>query len=126
WPDLPCPHGAPGGRDRRAGRGGRHHGVAGARRTGGRLMLLLPLAIAWFGALALAPLDGRRRGVGLAAVVALSASFGALIWLATRVLTSGPVEMVAGGWAPGIGIRLRADALGIAFALISIGVLLAA
>lgn len=89
-------------------------------------MLLLPLAIAWFAALALAPLDGRRRGVGLAAVVALSASFGALIWLATRVLTSGPVEMVAGGWAPGIGIRLRADALGIAFALISIGVLLAA
>ena len=37
-------------------------------------MLLLPLAIAWFGALILAPFDGRRRIVGLAAVGILAAS----------------------------------------------------
>jgi multicomponent Na+:H+ antiporter subunit D len=89
-------------------------------------MLLLPLAIAWFSALILAPFDGRRRIVGLAAVGTLAASYLALVRLAYRVLTAGPVEMIAGDWGPGIGIRIRADALGMAFALISIGVLLAA
>jgi multicomponent Na+:H+ antiporter subunit D len=76
--------------------------------------------------LLLAPLDGRRRPVGLAAVVALALSFGAWIWVAVRVWRNGPLEMVAGNWGPGIGIRLRADALGVSFALVSIGVLLAA
>ncbi len=89
-------------------------------------MLLLPLAITWFGALALTPLDGRRRVVGLAAVGILAAAYLALGWLALQVLTSGPIETIAGNWGPGIGIRIRADALGMAFALISIGVLLAA
>ncbi|MDI3340676.1 MAG: proton-conducting transporter membrane subunit [Sphaerobacter sp.] len=89
-------------------------------------MLLLPLAITWFAALALAPLDGRRRAVGAAAVAALAAAYLALVWLAVRVLTDGPVEMIAGGWGPGIGIRLRADALGITFALLSLAVLVAA
>ncbi len=89
-------------------------------------MLLLPLAITWFGALALTPFDGRRRAIGLAAVGILAAAYLALGWLAFQVLTSGPIEMIAGNWGPGIGIRLRADALGMAFALISVGVLLAA
>ncbi len=89
-------------------------------------LLLLPLAIAWFAALALSPLNGLRRWVGLAAVGALGASLAAWLWLATRVWRSGPIEMVAGDWGPGIGIRLRADALGVAFALVSVGVLLVA
>jgi multicomponent Na+:H+ antiporter subunit D len=89
-------------------------------------MLLLPLAITWFGALALAPFDGRRRAIGLSAVGILTAAYLALGWLVFQVLTNGPIEMIAGNWGPGIGIRLRADALGMAFALISIGVLLAA
>lgn len=89
-------------------------------------MLLLPLAIAWFSALVLAPLDGRRPLVGLAAVAALGATLLAMGWLAYEVLTTGPLEAFAGGWGPGIGIRLRADALGVTFALISLTVLLAA
>ncbi|CCF84741.1 complex I subunit 5 family protein [Nitrolancea hollandica] len=89
-------------------------------------MLLLPLAITWFGALALTPFNGRRRAVGLAAIAILAAAYLALGWLAFLVLAGGPIEMIAGNWGPGIGIRIRADALGIAFALISIGVLLAA
>jgi len=89
-------------------------------------LLLLPLAIAWFAALLLSPLDGRRRWVGWVAVSALGIGLAAWIWLAVRVWRSGPIEMIAGNWGPGIGIRLRADELGIAFALISILVLLAA
>lgn len=90
------------------------------------MLLLLPLAITWFGAVALAPFDGRRRAVGAVAVGVMVAAFIALVRLGIEVWTSGPVEMVAGDWPAGIGIRLRADALGIAFALISLGVLLAA
>lgn len=90
------------------------------------MLLLLPLAITWFGAVALAPFDGRRRAVGVVAVGTMVAAFGALVRLGIEIWTSGAVEMVAGDWPAGIGIRLRADALGIAFALISLGVLLAA
>ena len=90
------------------------------------MLLLLPLAITWFGAVALAPFDGRRRAVGVVAVGVMVAAFVALVRLGITVWTSGPVEMVAGDWPAGIGIRLRADGLGIAFALISLGVLLAA
>lgn len=89
-------------------------------------LLISPLGIAWFAALLLAPLDGRRRWVGLVAVAALCSSLVAWTWLAVRVWTIGSVEMIAGNWGPGVGIRLRADALGIAFALVSIGVLVAA
>lgn len=89
-------------------------------------LLLAPLAIAWFMALALAPLDGRRRSIGLIAVLALAATLAAWVWVAVRVWRTGPLEMIAGDWSPGVGIRLRADALGVAFALVSIGVLLAA
>lgn len=89
-------------------------------------MLLLPLVISWFAALVLAPFDGRRRLVGFLAVGAMTATLLAMGWLAVEVLRSGPIEMVAGGWSPGVGIRLRVDALGIAFALISLTVLLVA
>jgi len=42
------------------------------------------------------------------------------------VLRDGPTTMVAGGWAPGVGIVLRADALGAVFTIFSLVVLVAA
>ena len=89
-------------------------------------MLVLPLCLAWFAAIALALLDGRRRGVGYAAVAALAVTLAALVRLAVDVLRGGPVQMVAGAWPAGVGITLRADALGISFAVLSVGVLLVA
>lgn len=89
-------------------------------------MLILPLAIAWLSALPLALLDGRRRWVGWLAVVALCGVFGSTLWLTIDVLDNGPRELVAGGWPHGIGIALRADALGVVFALVSSAVLLIA
>ncbi len=89
-------------------------------------MIVLPLGIVWFAAVALALLDGRRRWVGWFAVVALAAGLGATCWLGTEVLRDGAVETVAGNWPSGVGITLRADALGLLFALVSLGVLLAA
>jgi multicomponent Na+:H+ antiporter subunit D len=88
--------------------------------------IVAPLAISWISAVALALLDGRRRWVGWLAVGLLGASFVATAVLAGVVLSGGPEEMVAGGWAPGVGIVLRADALGVLFALVSSGALLAA
>ncbi|MDQ4077320.1 MAG: oxidoreductase [Chloroflexota bacterium] len=89
-------------------------------------MLVAPLAIAWLTAILLAPLDGRRRWVGWLAVGGLATNFAATVWLTGHVLQRGAIEMVTGGWPPGVGIILRADALGVLFALLSMGVLLAA
>lgn len=89
-------------------------------------MEVLPLGIAWVAAVLLAPFNGRQKWVGWLAVEALAASFIATIWLAVIVLRDGPQTMVAGGWVAGVGITLRADELGIVFALVSLGALLAA
>jgi multicomponent Na+:H+ antiporter subunit D len=89
-------------------------------------MLALPIAITWVGAVALVLLDGRRRWVAWLAVAVAAAGFGAVAALAALVVTGGTRELVAGGWAPGVGIVLRADALGVAFAALSSGVLLVA
>jgi len=89
-------------------------------------MLVLSLGISWFAGVALASLDGRRPGVGWGAAAALAAALAAMLWLAVVVLRQGPVMEVAGGWPAGVGIRLRADALGLLFAVVSLAVLLAA
>lgn len=89
-------------------------------------MLALPLAIPWLGAVGFAALDGRRRAIGWLAAAALAAHVGALGWLGAEVLREGEREIVTGGWPAGVGIVLRADALGISFALVSSGVLLVA
>ena len=89
-------------------------------------MLLLPLIIAWTMAVILALLDGRRRWVGGLAIGAMMTVFIATFRLMLDVLHHGPREIVAGGWPPGLGITLRADELGIVFALVSNGVLLIA
>jgi multicomponent Na+:H+ antiporter subunit D len=90
------------------------------------MTIVLPLAISWVGAVALALVDGRRPAAGWAAVAVLAASFVATAVLAGLVLADGPRQMVVGGWAPGVGIVLRADALGVLFALVSSGALLVA
>ncbi len=89
-------------------------------------MLFLPLLIPWLAAIPLVLLDGRRKGVAWLAVGALAAHLAALAVLAVRVFAAGPQEAVTGEWPPGVGIVVRADALGMVFALLSSGVLLAA
>jgi multicomponent Na+:H+ antiporter subunit D len=86
----------------------------------------LPLLIPWAAAAALALLDGRKRWVAWTAVGAMTVSFASTAVLCGIVFADGPQGVVAGGWESGIGIDLRADALGVIFALVSTGVLLAA
>jgi multicomponent Na+:H+ antiporter subunit D len=93
---------------------------------GNALTLVLPIAIFWAGAIGLSLLDGRRRLTAWGALAVLLVGFVALALLAARVLTEGPVETIAGNWPVGVGIRLRADPLGIAFALLSTLVLIVA
>ena len=90
----------------------------------GQVLLVVSVGIPWVLAAVLALLNGRRRWVGLVAAAGLGASFVSLVWLAFEVLREGPVEMVAGGWPEGVGITLRVDALGVAFAAVSVGVIL--
>ena len=90
------------------------------------MTLALPQVVAWASAALLTPVDGRRRWVGWLAVAGLGASLLALCLLAAEVFADGARQTVAGGWPPGIGIVLRADELGLVFALVSTGVLLAA
>lgn len=80
------------------------------------MSLVLPLAIAWFAAVLLAPLNGKRTWVGWLAVGALAATFAATLLLAIDVLQNGTQIMVTGDWPAGVGITLRADPLGVTFA----------
>jgi multicomponent Na+:H+ antiporter subunit D len=89
-----------------------------------QVLLVLPVGIPWVLAVVLALLDGRRRWVGLLAAAGLGASFVSLVWLAFVVLGEGPITTVAGGWPENVGISLRADALGVVFALVCIGIIL--
>jgi multicomponent Na+:H+ antiporter subunit D len=89
-------------------------------------LLLAPLALLWPAAAVAALTDGRRRPVGWAAVAVLAVAVGLLAVLAVRVAADGPVEVVAGGWPADVGIRLRADALGVVMAVVSVAVVLAA
>jgi multicomponent Na+:H+ antiporter subunit D len=88
------------------------------------MMLVIPLAITWFAMVGLALLDGRRCWVGWAAVAVLASSLVGIIVLLVVVLQTGPVATTAGEWPEGIGITLRADALGVTFAVLSVSVLL--
>lgn len=90
------------------------------------MSVVIPLLIPWVAAAVLALLDGRRRWVGWLAVGALGAAFVSTCVLYALVLDGGAKHEVAGGWPSGIGIDLRADALGVLFAALSSGALLAA
>lgn len=89
-------------------------------------LLSLAVLTPWLAAALLVPFDSRRPAAGWAAVAALVATLALLAVLYGHVLVAGPVELVAGGWQPGIGIVLRADALGLLFSLVSGLVLLVA
>jgi multicomponent Na+:H+ antiporter subunit D len=89
-------------------------------------LLFLPLLIPWLAAVGLVLLDGRRPGVAWLAVGALAAHLAALAVLAARVFERGPEQAVTGEWPAGVGIVVRADALGMVFALLSSAVILAA
>jgi multicomponent Na+:H+ antiporter subunit D len=88
--------------------------------------LTLALAIPWASGIVLVMFDGRRRAVGWLAVAALAGNLAALVVLATSVLPEGAVETTTGDWPAGVGITLRADALGVLLALLSSLALLAA
>jgi multicomponent Na+:H+ antiporter subunit D len=89
------------------------------------LLLALPAGIPWVLAAVLALLDGRKRWVGVLAAAGLGSGFLSLVWLGSVVLREGTIETTAGGWPENVGITLRADALGVTFALVSVGVILA-
>jgi multicomponent Na+:H+ antiporter subunit D len=89
------------------------------------LLLALPAGIPWVLAAILALWDGRKRWVGVLAAAGLGASFLSLVWLGSVVLREGTIETTAGGWPENVGITLRVDALGVTFALVSVGVILA-
>lgn len=88
--------------------------------------LSLSLVVPWAAGLLLTLLDGRRRVIGWVAVAALAVNLGALVVLAAAVLPDDTVVVTTGDWPVGIGITLRADALGVLFALLSSLSLLAA
>lgn len=90
------------------------------------MLIVLGLGILWFSGVCLAILDGRRKRIGMIAVVALIAAIVAVVALGVKVRGDGPQTMVAGDWPAGVGIGLSADMLGVTFALLSLGVLLAA
>jgi multicomponent Na+:H+ antiporter subunit D len=87
---------------------------------------MLALLVPWASGAILLLLDGHRRAVGWAAVAVLGVTVAALLGLAIEVTGSGTVSGTTGNWPPGVGIELRADALGILFALISVLAVLAA
>lgn len=89
-------------------------------------MLVFLIGLVWFAAVLLAVADGRRAWVGWLSVAVLSVSLGAVFYLAYLVFRDGTLQMVSGSWAPGVGIVLRADALGVTFAAISGTAILAA
>lgn len=87
---------------------------------------IAPLAILWISGLLLAPLDGRQRWAGWFGLAALTVALGSMLMLTAEVLRKGPLEAVAGNWPAGVGIAIRVDALGLAFALTALAVILIA
>lgn len=85
----------------------------------------LPLVVGWASALLLAALDGRDRRVGGLAVILGAALLASLGGLAAAVAEGGAVSTVTGGWGAEVGIHLRADGLGVLFAVVSVGLLVA-
>ncbi|MEZ4596481.1 MAG: proton-conducting transporter membrane subunit [Chloroflexota bacterium] len=89
-------------------------------------LLSLALLIPWAMGIVLVALDGRRPVVGWAAVATLGVTLATLLALGAGVMDGGEVVVTTGDWPRGVGITLRADAAGLLFALLSVGVVLAA
>ncbi len=88
------------------------------------ILISLTIGVTWVLGAALAMLNGQRPIVGWIALAGLGTSFVSAILLVVQVLRDGPVVVVAGDWPLGLGIALRADALGLTFAVVSCGVIL--
>ena len=79
-------------------------------------LLVWPVALPLGGALAALVWRRRAADVGL---VAGAANLAAVVLLTWHVATDGPLTHALGGWAPGLGIMLRADALAASLLLLS-------
>lgn len=90
------------------------------------MTLAISLLVPWVVGVALLLVDGRRRRWGWVAIAAVAANLIAVAVLAAKILPDGSERVVTGGWDVGVGIVLEADALGVAFALVSSLVVLAA
>ena len=88
-------------------------------------MMIVPLGLCWIAAVLFSTLDGRRKRVGWSAISVLAAALAVASWLTWDVIQNGTRIMVAGDWAPGVGIVLRFDPLSGLFVCLSLGVLLA-
>ena len=88
-------------------------------------LLSLALLIPWVSGVVLVVLDGRKRWVAALAIAALVATLGCLVAVAATA-PGGRVSFTTGDWPPGVGITFQADALGLLFAILSVGTLTAA
>jgi multicomponent Na+:H+ antiporter subunit D len=88
--------------------------------------LSVSLVVPWAAGAVLVLFDGRRAWVGWVAAGVVTVNVAALAILAGSVLSDGPVTATTGDWPAGVGITLRADALGVLFALLSSVAVLAA
>jgi multicomponent Na+:H+ antiporter subunit D len=86
-------------------------------------LLIWPLALPLAGSLAALAWPRRSNWIGVAAGVATLA---AAVLLVQRVVIEGTLTHALGGWEPGLGIALRADALATSLLLMSALVALAA
>jgi multicomponent Na+:H+ antiporter subunit D len=90
--------------------------------SAGASLVALALGLPFMVAIVLSLLDGRRPWVGWIAVATIAATLAAAIALTAVVIDDGAVTVVPGGWPEGIGITLRADALGLLFVVTSLTV----
>lgn len=80
----------------------------------------VPLLLLWLGGAAILFLDGRRRGVATFAVLLVVTAAAIAAWLLGGSVLAGLTEVVTGEWPAGVGIRLRTDALGGLFTVVSL------
>src|SRR5690606_24506255 len=79
----------------------------------------------WIAGVLLLLLDGSRRavaGLGAAVLLAVCAADLTFLWHAA---SAGPIDVVTGGWPPGVGIRLRGDVTAYLFSSVTSAVLAA-
>lgn len=89
-------------------------------------LLTVALLAPWVAGVVCLVLDARRRITGWIAVGAMAVTMVSLVALTLEVSANGPVSMTTGDWPGGVGITLRADMLGLLFALLSMTMLAAA
>lgn len=86
-------------------------------------LLAWPVALPLAGALAALLWPHRAARIGVMTSAATLVAVSMVLW---RIATGGPIELALGGWEPGLGIALRADALAASLMLMSALVALAA